>query len=104
MAGMTAPTVLVAFLVATVAALPSTLLEDTKQAAMESEPIISKGKEKNKYHASSLQVSSFMCHLKVNSPHNVGLRMLCRTYDTCLISNPDFIFIKKVGMRFVRIN
>lgn len=44
MAGMTAPTVLVAFLVATVAALPSTLLEDTKQAAMESEPIISRVK------------------------------------------------------------
>jgi hypothetical protein len=91
MAGMTAPSVLVAFLVATAAALPSTLLEDTKQAAMESEPIISKGKEKIKHHASSLQVSNFMCQLRVNNPHNVGLRMLCQFYDACLISNPDFI-------------
>jgi hypothetical protein len=51
MAGVTASSMLVAFLVASVAALPSTLLEDTKQAATESEPIISKGKEEMNYHA-----------------------------------------------------
>lgn len=59
MGRMTASSVLVTFLAATVAALPSTLLEDTKQAAMESGPIISKGKEQITYHAASLQVYNF---------------------------------------------
>lgn len=52
MGRMTAYSVLVAFLAATVAALPSTLLEDTKQAAIQSGPI-SKGTEQITYHAAS---------------------------------------------------
>jgi len=59
MGRMTASSVLVAFLAATVAALPSTLLEDTKQAAIQTGPIISKGKEQIIYHAASLKVYSF---------------------------------------------
>ena len=59
MGRMTASSVLVGFLVATVAALPSTLLEDTKQAATESEPIISKGKEQIIYLAASLKIYGF---------------------------------------------
>jgi hypothetical protein len=47
MAGVAATCALVALLVATVAALPTTLLEDTKQAALEAGPI--KGKDQVKY-------------------------------------------------------
>jgi hypothetical protein len=48
MAGVAATCGLVALLVTTVASLPNTLLEDTKQAALETEPIASKGKHQSK--------------------------------------------------------
>ena len=59
MGRMMASSVLVAFLAATVASLPSTLLEDTKQEAIQSGPTISKGKEQITYHAASLHFYSF---------------------------------------------
>jgi hypothetical protein len=50
MAGVAATCGLVVLLVATTASLPNTLLEDTKQAALEAEPIASKGKhQSNQY-------------------------------------------------------
>jgi hypothetical protein len=50
MAGVAVTCGLVVFLTATVASLPTTLLEDTKQAALEAEPIASKGKHQIKYY------------------------------------------------------
>jgi hypothetical protein len=44
MAGVAVTCSLIVFLAATVASLPTTLLEDTKQAALEAEPIVPKGK------------------------------------------------------------
>jgi hypothetical protein len=44
MAGVAVSCGLVALLAATVVSLPTTLLEDTKQAALEAEPIAPKGK------------------------------------------------------------
>jgi len=73
MGRMKASSVLVALLAATVAALPSTLLEDTKQAAIQSGPIISKGKEQITYHAASLQVHSFCVIYKSKAPRALAL-------------------------------
>jgi hypothetical protein len=55
MAGVAATCGLVALLVVTAASLPNTLLEDTKQAAVEAEPIASKGKQQTKQYTTDIE-------------------------------------------------
>jgi len=87
---MTASSVLVAFLAATVAALPSTLLEDTKQAAIQSGPIISKGKEQITYHAASLKFIVFVSSTN-QKPAERWLYDAVPTLKLGFTENPDFI-------------